>query len=292
MDGPDLQARYAELQAEATLLAGDLLDIPRRVVILNRLYFDSGRNHTFSLLAAHGALWAYGYFEAGGSLGRFIARRYYYDPTERAYRLGLLREFAEAFRQVNRKVCIDSYANYEFTKRYGHLPGAEAVVTAPLLDALNRVHDASGRQRALSAAERRVVFEQSFHCEQEITVAPGVRDAVQGFQCRILRFLCLHPIVRFAYFPRFQALLFRDFADKNDRIAKGMRAFDLAERVGWSHVSRALQEYGVMAPGQLDSPEGSFQALRDGVLHDAALATEVLQRPVGAGGPSIESHRT
>ena len=123
MDGPDLQARYEELKAEATLLAGDLLDIPRRVVILNRMYHDSGRNHTFSLLAAHGALWAYGYFEVGGSLGRFIGRRYYYDPTERAYRLGLLREFAEAFRQVNRKVCIDSYANYEFTKRYGHLPG-------------------------------------------------------------------------------------------------------------------------------------------------------------------------
>ena len=157
---------------------------------------------------------------------------------------------------------------------------------------MNRVHDARGRQREFSAAERRVVFEQSFRCEQEITVAPGVRDAVQGFECRIMRFLCLHPIVRFAYFPRFHALLFRDFADKDDRIAKGMRAFDLAERVGWSHVSRALQEYGVMAPGQLDSPEGSFQALRDGVLRDAALASADLAALRWLpSSPSIESRR-
>jgi hypothetical protein len=290
MDVSDLRARYEELKAEATLLAGDLLDIPRRVVILNHVYLDSGRNHTFSLIAAHGALWAFGYFEVGGSLGRFIARRYYYDPAERAYRLGLLREFAEAFRRVNRQVCIDSYTNYQFTKQYGHRPGAEEVVPGPLLDALNRVHDARGHRRELSA-ERRDVFEQSFRCEQEVTVAPGVRDAVRGFQCRIMRFLCLHPVVRFAYFPRFRALLFRDFASKDERIAKGMRAFDLAERAGWPDVSRALQEYGVMDPRQLDAPESRFLEIRDGVVRDAALAAEILRRSAVAGGPSTEAHR-
>jgi hypothetical protein len=70
-----------------------------------------------------------------------------------------------------------------------------------------------------------------------------------------------------------------------------MRAFDLAERVGWSHVSRTLHEYGVIAPAQLDSPERSFQAIRDGVVRDAALVSEIMQRPVVAGVPSIESHR-
>src|SRR4051794_33812005 len=99
-----LQERYAALKAESALLAGDLLDIPRRAVVLLHIFQDSGENHVFPLLAAHGALWAYSYFEVGGALGRFIARRYYYNADERAYRLGILQEFSSAFRKVNRQV--------------------------------------------------------------------------------------------------------------------------------------------------------------------------------------------
>ena len=129
MNQPTLQDRYDAIKAEATLLAGGLLDIPRRALVLYNLYLDSGRNHHFSLIATHGALWASGYFESGGSLGRLIARRYFYNPDEKAYRLGLLRQFAEDFRQVNRQVCIDTYANYHFTRRFGREPGAEVIIT-------------------------------------------------------------------------------------------------------------------------------------------------------------------
>ena len=233
MDRASLQERYDELKAEATLLAGDLLDIPRRALILHNMYLDSGRNHQFSLIAAHGALWASGYFEAGGTLGRLIARRYFYDPDERAYRLGLLREFAEDFRKVNRQVCIDTYANYHFARRHGELPGAEELVEPSLLDALNRVNHARERGKTLPPEECRQVFEQSFRCEQEVTVAPGVQAAVRGFECKIMRFLCMRPLVRFAYFPSFRYLWFRDFADKDERIDRGIHAFELARRVGW-----------------------------------------------------------
>jgi hypothetical protein len=254
-DVPTLRRRYDELKAEATLLAGDLLDIPRRAAILHDLYRDSKGNHTFSLMAAHGALWAYSYFETWGSLGRLIARRYFYNPAERAYRLGLLGEFGEGFRRVNRQVCIDTYTNYRFTKQHGHLPGAEELVPAPLLDALNRVHAASRSGQALSPSGRRAVFEQSFRCEQEVTVAPGVQAAIRAFECRIMQFLCLRPVVRFSYFPRFRYLVFRNFAEQEERIAKGMLAFDLAERTGWDHVSRALDIYKVVPRPDLDAPE-------------------------------------
>src|SRR5262249_40470675 len=142
MDTATLRAKYDTIKAEATLLAGDLLDIPRRVIILSNLYLGSGGNHTFSLIAAHGALWAYGYFEVGASLGRLLARRYFHNPTERAYRLKLLQEFAEGFRRVNRLVCIDTYTNYTFAGDYGHLSAAGEILPARLLDALNRVHAA------------------------------------------------------------------------------------------------------------------------------------------------------
>jgi hypothetical protein len=262
MDTTTLQAKYDAIKAGATALAGDLLDIPRRVIILSNLYLDSGGNHVFPQIAAHGALWALGYFEVGGSLGRLIARRYFYNPEERAMRLGLLQDFAEAFRRVNRLVCIDSYTNYTFTKEFGEAPGAAEVIPPPLLDALNRVHAARRAGRSLDAAEKRHVFEQSFHCEQEVTVAPGVQAAVAAFECRVMKFLCLRPLVRFAYFPRCRYLFFRNFSDKAERIEKGMRAYAHAERAGWDHVGQALRVYGRMPARFFAAPADCLADIR------------------------------
>jgi hypothetical protein len=284
MDRESLQGRYDELKAEATLLAGGLLEIPRRALVLYNMYLDSGRNHHFSLIAAHGALWASNYFEAGGSLGRLIARRYFYNPDERAYRLGLLRQFAEDFRQVNRQVCIDTYANYHFARRYGREPGAEGLIAPSLLDALNRVHAAREARKALPPDETRQIFEQSFRCEQEVTVAPGVQAAVQSFECKVMRFLCLRPLVRFAYFPGLRYLWFRDFADKDERIDRGLKAYDLAARVGWPGVERSLKYYGVMPTPLLEEPERSLAELREELASQGARAADVFGRPEGPGG--------
>ena len=259
-----LQEQYAALKAGSTLLAGDLLDIPRRAIILLHIFQDSGENHVFPLLAAHGALWAYSYFEVGGAVGRFIAHRYFYNPAERSYRLGLLQEFASAFRRVNRQVCIDTYANYRFAQEYGSEPGADRILPASLLGTLNRVHAARRAGERLTAADRAEIFEQSFHCEQEVTVAPGVQAATAAFQCRILKFACLHPIVRFAYFPRFQSLFFRDFSHTTERVTKGLRAYEIAERAGLPHVVNSLKEYGLLPPSVLDETEAMFREIRAG----------------------------
>jgi len=265
MDTSALKLHYDEIRAEATRLAGDLLDIPRRVVVLYNLYLDSGRNHAFSQIAAHGALWAHGYFEVGGRLGRFVARRYFYNSAERTYRLGLLNQFATDFRTVNRQVCIDTVTNYHFTRKYGQLSGAADFVPAGLLDALNRIHAARRGGRELPPDEKRNVFEQSFHCEQEVTVAPGVHTAVAGFECRIMKGLCLRPFVRFAYFPRCRYLWFNDFSNKEERIEKGMRAFDFAERMGWAHVSDSMRAYRVLPGRVFDGPKLCFAEIQAGV---------------------------
>lgn len=279
MDLTSLHDRYDELKAEATLLSGGVHDIPRRALILNTMYLDSGRNHHFSLIAAHGALWASGYFEAGGTLGRLVARRYFYNPDERAYRLGLLRQFAEDFRKVNRQVCIDTYANFYFVRRYGREPGAEGLIEPSLLDALNRVHHARELGKTLPPAEACQVFHQSFLCEQEITVAPGVLAAVQSFDCKIMRFLCMRPFVRFAYFPPFRYLWFRNFAEKDERIARGLMAYDLAARVGWPKVERSLRYYGVIPTDLLDQPERALAQAREELARQGEQAAVLFGRP-------------
>lgn len=254
-----LESSYAVFQKKATELAGSVLDIPRRVGLLTSVTRETGGNHVFPLLAAHGALWALGYFEAGGSLGRLIAKRYFYNSTERVYRLGILRDFSERFRKVNRKVCIDTYANYLFTRDHGEDADAERIIPPNLLDALNRVHHASRTGKLLTEAEKRDVFEQSFLCEQEVTVSPGVQEAIDGFDCRIMRQLCLKPIVRFAYFPRFRYLFFWNFGNTEERIDKGMASFRFAEKSGWDHVQKTLMYYGHL-PGVFAEDHDAFMA--------------------------------
>lgn len=240
----ELENRYTEFQKEAASLAGGLLDIPRRVGLLTHITRQTHGNHVFPLIAAHGALWALGYFEAGGSLGRLIAKRYFYNSDERVFRLGILRDFAERFRQVNRQVCIDTYANFLFTQEHGEEADAAKIVPPELLDSLNRVHFATRNNKALTEAEKKAVFEQSFLCEQEVTVSPGVQEAIDGFDCRIMRQLCLKPIVRFAYFPGFRYLFFWNFGDLQERIDKGMASYSFAEKSGWDHVQKTLMYYG------------------------------------------------
>ena len=254
MNLEQLQSLYSRQKQRSTQLAGELLDIPRRAVLLNEIYRDSGENHCFSQIAAHGALWAYRFFEVGGRLGRLIAWRYFYNATERAYRLGLLNRFAEGFREVNRLVFIDTHTNYYFTREFGREAGVETLIQPSLLDALNRVHRARETGGILTPQEKKDVFEQSFFWEQELTVAPGVQKTVSQFECPIMVALCTKPPVRFAYFPRLSYLFFHNFADKTERIEKGMRAYDMAARGGWDHVVASQRNYGLLPNAFFASP--------------------------------------
>jgi hypothetical protein len=264
MAGNDLQQHYNAIRKEAEFLAGSPHDSARRAIVLSHLYQDSGGSHLFPLIAAHGALWAYSYFEVGGLLGRLIAKRYFYDPKERAFRLSLLNQFAEAFREVNRQVCVDTYTNYLFSRQFGHHPEAEQYLHPTLLAALNRVHDARPEPQSLSPKDQREIFEQCFCLEQEITVAPGVEAAVNRFDCRIMRFISLRPLVRFTYFRPGQTLMFKNFASKEERIEKGYSAFRWAQEVGAARVFSTLPDYGLLPPYFPESPTRCFQEILAG----------------------------
>ena len=50
--------------------------------------------------------------------------------------------------------------------------------------------------------------------------------------------LSRRPWVWFSYFRVGRALIFRDFADKEERVAKGLSAFDWAATKGWDVIER------------------------------------------------------
>ena len=242
----DLAGAYAEIRADAQRLAGGPGDMPQRVAFLHAIFADSYGNHAFPEVALHGALWAYGFYERRGTISRMIAYRYFYDADERARRSYMLFEFAQGFKEANRSVFVDTYANYVFSKRHGEAPGAGEILAPPLLEALNGVHRAARERRLLPRAERARVFERALLFEQELTVGPKVREEVAKFDCPVLSAIVLRPIVRFSYFPRTTYLAFRNFGDTDERIEKAVRSYELAEHRGWPRVGDTIRRAGVL----------------------------------------------
>lgn len=241
-----LTREYETIREHAERLAGGPGDIPQRVALLHGIFVDSGGNHVFPEVALHGALWAYSFYERRGAVSRAIACRYFYDADERARRSYMLFRFSQGFKEANRSVFVDTYANYVFAKRHGDDPGADEVLAPPLLEALNRVHKARRAGTQLGERDRAEVFETALLYEQEQTVGPKVLEEVARFDCPVLSAIVLRPVVRFAYFPRTTYLAFRNFGDTNERIDKAVRSLKLAERAGWPRVSRLIARAGVL----------------------------------------------
>ncbi len=269
MTDPRLSEAYQALHTEAETLAGGLTDLSQRATVYHHLYRASGGSHIFPLIAAHGALWAGGYFRLGMELGRWLSWQYVSDPHLRREKLRSLAKFADAFRDINRRVCVDTYTNLHFTARFGQHPDAAAFVPADLLEALNRLHAATQCGRCLTDAEKYQVFESHFLNEQESVVGPAISAAVEAFSWPLVKALALRPVIRFAYFRRYEWFSFGNFSVQDERIEKGMQAFHMGEREGWDRVERSLAEYRVLPAAFFEDAVTYFAALRESALRHA-----------------------
>jgi hypothetical protein len=142
-------------------------------------------------------------------------------------------------------------------------------VPPALLDALARVHRARRTGRELSDRERRQVFEAHFEHEQQHVVGPAVQQAVAAFAWPLVRFIALRPSIRFAYFPASRRLWFRDFSCREERIEKGLDAFELAASAGWSTVEDSLRCYRILPAAFFVGPADYFAQTRRALISAA-----------------------
>lgn len=198
-------------------------------------------------------------------LGSAFSLRHIASPAVRRAVMGKLADFADQFRDINRRVCVETYAIYHLTGRAELSSLAEDRVPAPLLDQMHRCHAARRAGRDLSHAEKRALFAALFFWEQENIVGPSVERAFAGSDWPLMKALALRPTVRFAYFPRFFSLPFADFGDTAERIERGLQAFDAGALVGWPEVERAMRAYRVMPEAFFANATTYFAS-----LHDAA----------------------
>ncbi len=266
---PTLQAlngAYRELQQEAERLAGGLADLQQRATVYHHLYHASGGNHVFPLIAAHGALWAGGYFRYGRRLSQVLCWQFPFSARRRQALMQQLETFEDALRDINRRVCVDTYLNFHLTDRLGTGETVRQRIPAALADALAMVHQARRQRCELSAGQRRFVFEQHFLHEQENVVGPAVQEATAALDWPLVRALAMRPSVRFAYFPAGVRLAFRNFADRQERIRQGLQAFDIGAELGWAAVAEALEEYDILPREVFTTPAEHFVALRAQLL--------------------------
>ena len=213
-------ATIAQLREEATSIAGRNEDLIQRASVYHHLYADSGGNHSFPLLAAHGALWASGYFRSGIRFGHIVARTRQMLGDDAEALMFKLTDFAESFRDINRRVCVETFFIYRLTADPSLRDQAQQLVPPRLLSAMDRCHYARETGRALASADRRELFEAFFLWEQAEIVGPSIDRAFAAFDWPLIRSLALRPKIRFAYFGR-SPLSFRNFSNTAERIEKG-----------------------------------------------------------------------
>lgn len=257
-----LIAEHRRIKALGHALAGGLADLPQRAAVYFHLYEDSGRRNVFPLIAAHGALWASGYFARGMKAGRVLSLQYIGHAGRRQEKRASLQVFADAFRRINREVCAEAYCMYHFTKLYGHTPMAEALVPAPVLAGLNDCHQSHAEASDFPKAARRALFEAFFLWEQAAIVSPSVEAAVEAFDWPAVKWLAVRPKIAFSYLGAGDGLQFKDFSDKDERIERGLRAYEAAETVGLAQVEAAIGRYGIMPTSFLENTAAEFSEIR------------------------------
>jgi hypothetical protein len=265
----DLDRDYEALTREATRLAGGLRDLAQRATVYHHLFRASGGNHAFPLIAAHGALWAGDYFRVGQRLAGLLSWQYAWSAATRRKCLQQVEAFADAFRDINRRVCVDTYVSFHLTARYGDDERITRFVEGEQLRVLRLVHAARRAGRELPDAQKREVFLAHFLDEQRRVVGPAIEQAVAAFDWPLVRFLALKPWIRFAYFPQREPFWFANFADRDERIAKGLQAFDRAAQAGWAHVEQSLGDYRILPETLLRNPDQYFATFRARFLQAA-----------------------
>lgn len=263
------ESELENLRAQATALAGKTSDLVQRASVYHHLYADSGGNHSFPLLAAHGALWASGYFRAGMRFGSLVANGHRLIGNDADRLISKLKSFAKEFRDINRRVCVETVFIYRLTANPNLAESAELLVPSKLRTQMDRCHHARRAGRSLSEPERRDLFTAFFLWEQANIVGPSIRQAFAMFDWSLIRSMALKPNIRFSYFGN-TPLKFRDFNNTDERIEKGLAAFDRACAKGWAQVERALNDYLVMPPAFVDDPNKFFlemQHITNGNFH-------------------------
>jgi hypothetical protein len=232
---------YEYFRSEGHALAGGADDFGLRAGLYHRMYQDCGKRNVFLLIAAHGTLWAAGYFKKGVLGAWLLSLPYLFTPKLRAAKLRSAAQFADKFRDINRRVCAESYAIFYYTKQYGGTGFIRSVIGNALCDLLCECHASND----FTIAQREKLFSAFCDWEQETVVAPLVTLAFEEIDWPVIRFLALRSRVDVSYLGKSFKVQFTNFTSQDERLMQGLRLCRRAEEMGLDYTERCLRNYAV-----------------------------------------------
>lgn len=236
--GVSVAELHGAIRADAERLAGGLDDLGQRSLVYHQVYRESGTLFHFPLVASHGALWATWYLRAAWLAAHVFAAT---DPTcrlRRRARMATYTAYVDAIKEINRQVMIEAFTCLYLYKVCGERACAELQFSDGLAAQFRERFGAGAPTFVQTHEGDRDFYETFFRWEQDKVVGPAVDAALAAFDWPFMNTLSRKPWVWFSYFRVGRALIFRDFADKEERVRKGLSAFDWAAAKGWDAIER------------------------------------------------------
>lgn len=237
--GADPETVLDAIEQDALDLAGRPEDMSGRARTYRELYNASGGNFIFPLIAAHGAVWGCWYLFTGRLVARLL-NLLDWSTWPSIARVASFDQFVNTIQIINRDVLVEGYVAFHLTRTLGRHAVVKARLSGEMLELLTHMHAATSRGEIQSIAEQRRIYESFFRHEQERVAAPAVERAFAELQWPYMNRICRRPWVWFSYFRYGKSMNFSDFTAADERIEKGLIAFDRGAALGWPSIETLL----------------------------------------------------
>ncbi|MCI4645176.1 MAG: hypothetical protein MRY64_10370 [Hyphomonadaceae bacterium] len=228
------QGRYHEIRRAAEQAAGPRGKLRWRAQGYLDVYNASNGVCRFALIAAHGALWASWYLVCAKLAAAVFAAS---DPTTAIPIRERYRQFSayiEALKDINRLVMIETHVLIHTLGEFGADGAIRAGIPADLARDYARAIDAGETDNEVL----RDLYHRHFSWEQERVVSDKLDEAFADFEWPFMRALCQRPWVWFSYFRIGRSVNFKQFTDRDERVEKGLLAYDRAVARGVDRLAR------------------------------------------------------
>ncbi|MEP6020252.1 MAG: hypothetical protein ABJ251_17390 [Paracoccaceae bacterium] len=226
----------AELRQEAENVAGPAASLRTRAAAYLQLYSDSNGACVFALIAAQGAIWASWYLVCAKLAALVFATVDLSSAYRPKRRYKYFAAYVMSLKEINRSVMIETFILVHGIQRFGCDAMRDSNIPFDLIEDYARAMNEPCDQAFL-----RDIYHRHFLWEQERVVSDTLARAFEAFDWPFMANLCQRPWVWFAYFRFGRSMNFRQFTDQNERVEKGLIAFDRAIEQGLAAIQDKTQ---------------------------------------------------
>ena len=233
LDRSEFSETVAALFDRAEAAAGRPESLRTRAAAYLALYRASNGVCAFALVAAHGAIWASWYLVCAKLAAMVFALCDPTGPYRPRHRYKCFAAYIGVLKEINRTVMVATYLIVNGVRELG----SERLIVEGFPPAIVRDYErfmASGA----TPDDLRDLYHRHFLWEQDRVVSTMLDDAFTQFDWPFMAGMCQQPWVWFSYFRIGRSMNFRRFTDQEERVEKGLLAYDRAAERGFPDLAR------------------------------------------------------